>query len=445
LDLFSRRQVLRVAELLGQLQRTVEERWDFVWVEGEVSGLRRPGSGHVYFTLKDGDAALKAVLFRHQAALVRFALEDGQEVLCQGRLTVYAPRGDVQLVVDSVEARGAGALALAFEQIKRRLLAEGLFDTGRKKALPELPRRVAVVTSPTGAAIRDFLHVLHRRFAGVEVAVYPVKVQGEAAPGEMVRALQDLAAWGWPEVVVLTRGGGSPEDLWAFNDEALARAVAACPLPTVSAVGHEVDLSITDLVADLRAPTPSAAAELLVQSRAQLLRQVAGLTARLIQAGPRLAARRRERLAGLCRALGDPRRRLADRRLRVDDLLSRVAHAVRAGLHARSRDAWGLRERLWHRRPDRALAALAGRRQALAGRLETAGRGLALARRQRLDGLAGRLEALSPLKVLGRGYALVQDHEGRVLFSAAEAAPGQGVRVRLSQGELEAEVKEVHR
>lgn len=443
LDLFSRRQVLTVHELVSQLKKLVESRYDFVWVEGEVSGLRRPGSGHLYFSLKDADASLKAVLFRHQAAMLRFALEDGLKVLCQGRVSVYGPRGDLQLVVDTVEPQGAGALALAFEQIKKRLEAEGLFAIERKKPLPDLPKRIAVITSPSGAAIRDFLNVLHRRFAGVEVAIYPVLVQGDEAPAQIIQAISDLTDWAWPEVIVLTRGGGSPEDLWAFNDEGLARAIADCPIPVVSAVGHEIDVSISDMVADLRAPTPSAAAELLVKPQAELAGRLAGLSARLVQSGARLVARRRSELNALNRGLVDPRRRLADKRLRIDDLLSRAASALRAGLHGKSRDLWSGRERLLQQRPDRRLAMAGARLAELAHRLGGAGVVAITDRRSTLDQLTGRLRALSPLAVLGRGYALAQGPDGHVLRSVEQVKKGDDIKVRLAKGALRARVREV--
>jgi exodeoxyribonuclease VII large subunit len=443
LDLFTRREVLSVHELVSRLKGLVEERFDFVWVEGEVSGLRQPGSGHLYFSLKDDQAMLRAVMFRHQAALLRFPLEEGQRVLCQGRVSIYAPRGDLQLVVEVVEPRGAGELAVAFERLKRRLAAEGLFDPERKLPLPELVTRVALVTSPTGAAVRDFIRVARRRYPGLEIKVYPVAVQGEAAPGQMIQALEELARWGWPQVIVLTRGGGSPEDLWAFNDEALARAIAACPLPVVSAVGHEIDLTISDLVADLRAPTPSAAAELLTASQAELARRLASLWGRLRGVGPRLLARRRERLAALRRALGDPRRRLADRRLRVDDLLMRAAQALRAGLHRRARAVGACRERLLAARPDHRLVRLQARRQALVQRLAAAGKELVGARRARLERAQARLRALGPQAVLARGYALVSDARGRLVRRAEQVRPGQSIRVRLAVGRLGARVEEV--
>ncbi|MFZ5587516.1 MAG: exodeoxyribonuclease VII large subunit [Thermodesulfobacteriota bacterium] len=443
LDLFTRRQVYSVAELVGQLKELAESRFDFVWVEGEVSGLRRPGSGHLYFTLKDDQAMLRAVLFRHQAALSRFALEEGQKVLCQGRVSVYTARGEMQLIVDVVEPRGAGALALAFEQLKKRLMAEGLFEPERKRPLPDLPQKIAVVTSPSGAAIRDFLHVLHRRFDRVQVAVYPTPVQGDEAAPAMVQALADLAAWGWPEVIVLTRGGGSPEDLWAFNDEGLARAIAASPIPVVSAVGHEIDVTISDLVADLRAPTPSAAAELLVANRAELAQRLRALQGRLARRGGRIVSLRRERLAGLRRGLRDPRRRLADLRLRVDDLLDLAQGALAAGLHRRGRRLAGLRERLLERRPDRRLAELAARHGGLSRRLDAAMLASLRKRRAVLGELAAGLRNLGPLAVLGRGYALVQDDQGRLLRRAGQARPGQALRVRLAAGALRVRVEEI--
>ncbi len=443
LELFARRQVLTVSELVGQLKKLAEERFDFVWVEGEVTGLRRPGSGHVYFALKDQEAMLRAVIFRHQAALLRFSLEDGQRVLCQGRLSLYPARGEVQLVVDSVEPRGAGALALAFAQLRRRLEAQGLFDSERKRPLPDLPQRVAVVTSPSGAAIHDFLQVLHRRFDRLEVAIYPVPVQGHDAAPAMVRALDDLAAWGWPEVIVLTRGGGAPEDLWAYNDEDLAHAIAGCPIPVISAVGHEVDVTIADLVADLRAPTPSAAAELLVRPRADLAAQLASLRSRLARSGQGIFSERRRDLQGLVKALGDPRRRLIDRRLRLEDLLSRAGQALRGLIHRRHRQVWQDRLRLLSRRPDRRLREMESRRRELAQRLAAAGALAIHRRRGDLTTRLGRLRALSPLAVLGRGYALALDQEGHVLRQAGQAGVGQLIRVRLAVGGLAARVEEI--
>ncbi len=443
LELFTRRQVLTVSQLVGRVKKLAEERFDFVWVEGEVSGLRRPASGHLYFSLKDEKASLRAVLFRHQASLLRFKLEEGAQVLCQGRLSVYAPRGDLQLVVDTVEPRGAGALALAFEQLKRRLEAEGLTDPARKRPLPDLPRRLALVTSPSGAALRDFLKIVHRRFAGVEVAVYPVQVQGEAAPGQMIQALEDLARWGWPQVIVLTRGGGSPEDLWAFNHEGLARAIAACPIPVVSAVGHEIDFTISDLVADLRAPTPSAAAEMLVQSQAELVRRLGSLGVRLVRAGRQMLARRRDRVEMARRGLSDPRRRLADLRLELDELSGRSERCLRRSLRQREQALAGLRSRLILCRPDRRLLAQRSRLERLRDRLQGAGRDILRGRRSRLRELRAGLVALGPLSVLGRGYALVSDQDGRIVRNSAQVERGQLLDLRLARGRLRGRVEDI--
>lgn len=444
LELFTRREVLSVGELVGRVKRLTEQTFDFVWVRGEVSGLRRPGSGHLYFSLKDEGASLRAVLFRHQAALLRFALEEGRQVLCQGRISLYAPRGDLQLVVDTVEPLGEGALALAFEQTKRRLQDDGLLDAERKRPLPGLPRRVAVVTSPTGAAIRDFLNVLHRRFPGIEVTVYPVRVQGEQAAPQMIAALDDLAGWDWPEVVVLTRGGGSPEDLWAFNDEGLARAVARSPVPVVSAVGHEVDVTICDLVADLRAPTPSAAAELLAKSREHLAARLNELSTRLGRLGRGMVAERRRELGHLRRGLVDPRRRLADRRLRVDELLMRVRATTGERMAEARQGLLGARGRLMAVRPDLLLERQRVRLRGLEPRLFAAGALAVTGRRAELEHLAARLRDLGPLSVLSRGFSVVTDERGRVLRGAEQARAGMRVLVRLHKGRLAARVEEVN-
>lgn len=443
MDLFSRREALAVSDLVNRLKKMVEDRFDFIWVKGEISGLRTPPSGHSYFNLKDDRASLRAVMFRQQAAMLRFNPEEGMEVLCSGRVSMYQPRGDLQLIVEAMEPKGAGALALAFEQLKNKLEAEGLFDAERKQPLPEMPQRVAVVTSPSGAAIRDFLKVLHRRFAGVQVAVYPVLVQGEQAAAQSARALEDLMEWGWPQVIVLTRGGGSPEDLASYNDEALARAIAACPIPVVSAVGHEVDVSIADLVADVRAPTPSAAAELLVKTSEELTGRLLTQWRRLRAAGNRLVVSRGRELTGLVRSMGDPRRRLAENRLRVDDLLGRAEHRLAAGLHRRRRALDALAQGLASVRPERRLALAAARCRELERALVRA-QALAIQRRRyRLGELEAGLRALSPLSVLNRGYALMTDQAGALLRRADQALVGQRVFARLSEGRLIARVEEV--
>ncbi len=372
-----------------------------VWVEGEVSNCRPHASGHVYFTLKDDRATIRAVLFRGQARLLRFRLDDGQRLVCRGRVEIYAARGEYQLIVETAEPRGAGALALAFEQVKARLAAEGLFDAARKRAIPKCPTTVAVVTSPTGAALQDILNVLGRRAPGLSVRIVPVRVQGEGAAAEIAAAIEAVSAARAADVVIVARGGGSIEDLWPFNEEAVVRAAAACGVPLVSAVGHETDVTLIDLAADLRAPTPSAAAELVAASAAELTAALSALRRRLaVAAGQRLDARRL-RVVEARRRLGDPRSRLGQVRLALADVT---------------------------------------------GRLAAAGHQAAAGRRLRLATLAGRLDALSPLAILARGYAVVRRaDDGRVVTDAAQVAPGDALDIRVAQGDVAARVEPARR
>ena len=398
------RRVLTVSELTHAVKDTLEGRFGGLWVEGEISNLRIHTSGHVYFTLKDEEAQVRAVLFRSRVRRVRFEPADGLHVLAFGRLDVYAVRGEYQLVCEVLEPKGLGALQLAFEQMKARLAAEGLFDAGRKRPLPTLPRRVGLVTSPTGAAVRDFLRVVTRRFAGLQVLVCPVRVQGETAAGEIAQALGTLNRRGDLDVIVLARGGGSLEDLWAFNEEAVARAIAASKIPVISAVGHETDVTIADFVADLRAPTPSAAAELVVREKAELVRQVATLGTRLRHAMGQRTRRVADRLADIRRrrVLTDPGRPLRDWARRVDDLGARLSRAM-------ARHATRSRERLDRStralRPALLRAPVRHRRQLaaqLGGRLERVLRGETARRRRAVEALAAQLDSLSPLACLAR-------------------------------------------
>jgi exodeoxyribonuclease VII large subunit len=290
------RRVYTVSELTASIKTTLEEGFPMMWVEGEISNLRTPGSGHAYFTLKDEGAQISAVLFRGRGRRVRFELEDGMQVLAFGGLDVYAARGQYQLVVEMMEPKGLGALQLAFEQLKRKLEAEGLFEEARKRPLPAFPRVIGIVTSPTGAAIRDMLNIIGRRFADLHILITPVRVQGDEAPGEIVQALVHLQEIANLDVIIVGRGGGSIEDLWAFNDERVARALAACRVPVISAVGHETDFTIADFVADLRAPTPSGAAELVVREKLAVMETLADLYARLKQAMTAEVSARRERV-----------------------------------------------------------------------------------------------------------------------------------------------------
>ncbi|OGR31539.1 MAG: exodeoxyribonuclease VII large subunit, partial [Desulfobacca sp. RBG_16_60_12] len=311
--------IYTVSALTREIRDRLETYFSLVWVSGEVSNLRQPLSGHYYFTLKDAEAQLRAVLFKGSHQHMRFKPQEGSQFLCRGRLTVYEPRGEYQLVVDYLEPLGQGALAQAFEVLKTRLMNEGLFAPELKKPLPFLPKKIALVTSPTGAAVRDFLRLLRQRFPKVEVLIYPVKVQGAEAAGEIAAALNDLSACPGVEVIVLARGGGSLEDLWPFNEEVVARAIHRCPIPVVSAVGHEVDFTIADFVADRRAPTPSAAVELVVPDRAELNRRLRRMGATLAGAMARRRDLARQHLSLMARRLPDMRRSLVDLRLKVDD------------------------------------------------------------------------------------------------------------------------------
>jgi exodeoxyribonuclease VII large subunit len=430
-----------VSELTAQLKGAVEPRFRDVWVSGEVAGVRRQSSGHVYFTLKDAQATVDAAVWASVARRIRFELVDGIEVVARGKVEIYAPRGRYSLVVQEVEPRGAGARALALEQLKERLAAEGLLDPARKRPLPYLPRRVGVATSPTGAALQDFLRVLHGRFPGVEVYVAPCRVQGEGAAATVISALRLLADFG-VEVAVVTRGGGSAEDLWEFNDERLARFIAAFPVPVVSAVGHEVDVTVADLVADVRAATPTHAAEILVPVREDLEAGLAALRGRLRRAASAALEQRRRELRALRAELSDPRRVLSDHRRRLDDLVHRAEVAAGARLRReRDRLSWAA-EALRRREPRARLRHLRARVDGARERLVAWSAARFRREGERLLRLQGRLEPANVAGVLSRGFALAL-RDGRLLRGSEEARPGDPVRVVLGQGWLDARVESV--
>jgi exodeoxyribonuclease VII large subunit len=434
--------VFTVSRLNREARALLERGLGSVWLEGEISNLSRPASGHWYFSLKDEAAQVRCAMFRQRNLLVRFPVKDGAQVLARGRVSLYEARGEFQVVIEHLEEAGEGILRRRFEALQQKLNAEGLFDTRHKQPLPLLPRRIGVITSPTGAAIRDILHILRRRFPAIPVLIYPVAVQGEAAPREIVQALQLADQRRDCDVLILARGGGSLEDLWAFNDEAVARAIFACRLPVVSGVGHEVDFTIADFVADERAPTPSGAAERVVPDRAEWLRS-------LTATGRRLALAMRRRLTDSGNAVLVREQRLARAHpgavlrqyaQRLDDLEDRLRLAARTRL-----------ERVAHRLSTanglllRASPAL--RVAALRLRLDAARRDLARAvhdcvgaRRQRLELAARALHAVSPLATLDRGYAIVADAAGKVLMDATPLLPGDRVAARLARGHFIAEV-----
>ncbi len=384
--------ILTITQLTDQIKNLLEGTFPEIWVEGEISNLTIPQSGHAYCTLKDERSQVRAVMFRSSLRFLKFTLQHGIQVICRGRISVYEPRGEYQLILDYIEPRGVGALQLAFEQLKAKLELEGLFDTVRKKPLPLLPRRIGIVTSPTGAAIRDILRVIKRRHPRMHILIIAVPVQGVDAAPSIVEAIHYLNREKCVDVMIVGRGGGSLEDLWAFNEETVARAIHASKIPVVSAVGHETDTTIADFVADLRAPTPSAAAEMVVGMEASFLNSIAALEARLARSVQHTIELGRISLHDVVRRLGDPRRMIEQNSMRVDDLGRRISLGLRHSL----------------RRDQARLAAL------------TAG-----------------LDHLNPLGILSRGYSITKKYpQGTMLKDAGEVRPGDMILTRLNSGEV---------
>ena len=438
----SERAVWSVSELSRRLAATLDERFPAVWVEVEISNFKVYGSGHAYFTLKDEGAQLRAVLFRNRVRRIRFEPADGLHVLAFGAVEIYAQRGEYQLVVELLEPRGLGALQLAFEQLKERLGREGLFDPARKRHLPRFPRKIGIVTSPSGAALHDMLRVIGRRFGEIHVVVAPAKVQGDGAAQEIAQGVRELNALGGVDVIIVGRGGGSLEDLWAFNDEMLARTIVASKIPVISAVGHEVDYTIADFVADVRAATPSQAAELVVREKQAVAESVGELSRRLIRAMSRRLAAQRDRLETIRerRVLTDPRRPLRELSRRVDEATERLRRAMRATIQRIAHRVELATRDLRGRNPVARTRQDRRRLDDLAGQLDRAlARGLDR-RRHRLVGVAGRLDSLSPLAVLGRGYSLTLTASGAIVRSARQVAVGDEVGVMLHEGRLAARV-----
>lgn len=433
------RRAYTVAELSEDLRGLLWQNFADIWVSGEISGTRLPSSGHYYFTLKDETSQLKCVCYKTTARYLKFKPQDGVAVLARGRLDLYDARGEVQMVVEALEPHGHGALQFAFEQLKRKLAAEGLFDAARKRPLPALPERIGVVTSPSGAVIRDILQILERRCPGRHIRLYPAQVQGELAAEQIAAGLEYFSGSGWAEVVVIARGGGSLEDLWAFNEERVARAIAACAIPVVSAVGHETDFTIADFVADLRAPTPSAAAELLIATRASLADRLDTAESKLRQGARLTLALAGRRLGSVAMEPARLHRAVGRRMQRVDELEYCVRDYARAALERRKRAIHELTARLAHLdvrvRAAEARHHLEGCQMQLEQRAQ-----LRLGQaREALAPLEAHLAQLSPLKILDRGYAIVE-RDGILVKTPADAPQGSDVRVRLARGELSAKV-----
>ena len=436
------RRVYSVSELTGRIRDLFARNFTDILVEGEISNCNQAQSGHIYFVLKDERSQLRAVCFKTQVRAMKFRPENGLHVTVRGSISVYEARGDYQIYVESIEPVGLGALQLAFDQLKKRLDAEGLFSPERKKPLPMLPRCIGLITSPTGAAVRDVVRVLRRRFHNVHLTLFPVRVQGDGAALEIVRALQFFNRQQSVDVLILARGGGSLEDLWAFNEEAVARAIAQSAIPVISGVGHETDFTIADFVADVRASTPSAAAELVVNTRAQFDKHIADLRQALadqLRYRILVLSRRVHELSGR-RGFRRPLDLLRQQRQRADEMTARLAHALRANLALSTK-----RFNVAHKR----IVAFDFRLKIAAVRLRLEKLGTELAarsdralrqKRERLDRLRLQLQERSPLRVLERGYAIATDASGQILRSVAQVAVGDPVTLRLHQGRLSTSV-----
>lgn len=437
------RRVLSVAELTASLRGLIESSFGDVWVEGELSNARVWTTGHLYFTLKDSTAQIKGVMFRSALRYLRFSPDDGLHVVVRGRLSVYDPKGEYQIVGEHMEPRGHGALQLAFEQLKKRLAAEGLFEESRKRPLPALPRRIGVVTSIDGAALRDIIRVLRRRYPNAHIVIAPTRVQGDGAAVDIARALRLAGRLDNVDVIIVGRGGGSLEDLWAFNEEPVARAIAASPVPVISAVGHETDVTIADFVADLRAPTPSAAAELVVRRKDDFYGHIDRLAGRLDAAmlGQVRRLQGRVHVLDARPSFGGLAGRVAMRGRHVAELRASLGQALSASLTRRLRRHDVLRRALDQHDPRHRLAAVRTRLTAHEGRLRAGLASQVHAAEARLRGAAGRLDSLSPLGVLARGYAVCWDAtRTKALRDAGAVGIGDEVRVTLARGELRCKV-----
>jgi exodeoxyribonuclease VII large subunit len=439
------RRVWTVRGLVAAVRTHVEREYPDAWVEGEISNFRAPDSGHLYFTLKDGNAQIRIVMFSSKARLLRFRPADGMQVVVRGRVTIYEDRGELQIAAEYLEPKGAGGLQVAFEQLKAKLEAEGLFSAERKKAIPTLPSRIGIVTSPQAAALRDILNILQRRHHSANTVIYPAQVQGELAAGEVAAGVRYFNQTRSVEVIIVGRGGGSAEDLAAFNDEGLARTVAASEIPVISAVGHETDFTICDFVADLRAPTPSAAAELVIRSRVEIENQAAAARERLVRAMERRLLEARHALTE--RAQHGAFARMMDlirqRQQRLDDLTYRLERGERRTLEQIRRQWETLAAAVRHYDARRVLAGMRGEWQTQTAALSAAMRNLLLQHKVRTDRMNRALEMLSPLAILERGYALVFDAQGNLVKDAAQVHAGEDISARVARGEIRAKVKDV--
>ncbi len=431
------RYILTVSELTHEIKDILEDRFPDVWVEGEISNLRIPPSGHIYFTLKDENSQIRAVLFKMQSRTLRFVPEDGLHVICRGRVSLYEKRGDYQLILEGMEPKGIGALQLAFLQLRERLEKEGFFEASRKKPIPSIPQTIGIITSPTGAVIQDLIQIIQRRFENVRLLLYPVKVQGEGAAKEIAEGIRYFNRKGEVDVIIAGRGGGSLEDLWAFNEEVVARAIFHSHIPVISAVGHETDYTIADFVADLRAPTPSAAAELVVKDKRELKRNLDRLKNVLGNQMNQYFQEARTNLFHLKKGLIDPRKTIEDYLLRVDDLVDHSRRLLHWNLTRKKEKRFFLVERLNLQSPLQRI-------KNMEASLIDAGKWLSLnmrhrvqSRKQNLKGIVGKLDSLSPLSILQRGYSITRKLPSlKIMRDATEILVGDKVEVKLHKGSL---------
>jgi exodeoxyribonuclease VII large subunit len=431
------RYILTVSELTREIKDILEDRFPDVWVEGEISNLRIPPSGHIYFTLKDDFSQIRAVLFKMQARNLRFIPKDGLHTICHGRVSLYEKRGDYQLILVSIEPKGIGALQLAFLQLREKLEKEGLFDPSHKKPIPMVPQKIGIITSPTGAVIQDMLHILNRRFENLQLLLYPVRVQGEGASSEIVEAIKYFNQWMDVDVIIVGRGGGSLEDLWAFNEEAVARAIYHSKIPIISAVGHETDYTIADFVVDLRAPTPSAAAELVVRDKREIKNIIRYSEGRLENRMLQILQEFHTSLSHLRKILKEPKKKIEEYFLRVDDLVNRLRLLNTWTLKRRREKSLHLGENLFLRNPIQKVKSL---RFVILEAKKHIGQNIKYSieiKRQRVRGIIGKLDSLSPLSILQRGFSITRKLPSlQILRDATHVKEGDKVEVRLYQGTL---------
>jgi len=435
--------IFSISSLTAHIKDMLEEQFDFIWIEAEISNFRKPSSGHYYMVFKDEYAQIRAVMFRPQTRYISFVPEDGMKVIARGRISVYEPRGEYQVIIDYLEPLGVGAMALAFEQLKKKLASRGMFDEDIKKPLPFLPRHVAVITSPTGAAIRDFLNIAHRRFTNLEITIIPVKVQGEGASEEIIEAISIVNNELDADTIVLTRGGGSLEDLWAFNHEELAYAIRESKIPIVSAVGHEIDVTISDLAADLRAPTPSAAAELIIAEKEAIEKDLIDIRERIISSFRYYLGNIKKSLTALKKGMRDPRKGVADSWLRLDELESRLKRQVSGIINDQKARLKSQSRSLFVNSPvkkiERYREVINFKQQLLMRSMER----VTEAKGRKLDLLSEKIKDLSPYSILDRGYSITRTTDKKAVRSSSEVKVGDRVNVTLSEGSLECLVKNI--